>query len=140
MLGLVEAVVRMSKVACVHNNYCVYIHKCVNGRVSNFLDADFIVLPPNGKNSYEKLKKEGLGFNPSMFVALTETFPTISVGRLLEELLESKSFTQQEKDVLRLSYEGYSDREISVILDLGRAKVQRVRQGLKELVKQWLKK
>lgn len=150
MLGLVEAVDRIKGGACPHDNYGAYIQTCVNGRVSNFLSTDYIVKPPNGEPNYEKLKNAGKGMNPTHFAGSTFFLTNEekvheamrqaeSEACLLAELMDSTHFTFKEKQILRLSYEGYTNEEIGRIVQHSRSRIQQLKIDLLILVKNWLR-
>ena len=132
-LALVEAVNRKPD----HENIGGYVYMYVKGMILNFVTQNENI---NAKRS-TKIKKEiDEGIN------IREKYGIIAVPQVevpqekqseldIEFILESKVFTKQERTILRLKYEGFSDDAIGIVLGLRKAWVGRVRNRCKERIK-----
>lgn len=138
LCALCTAVERIKRGLCEHTNYGAYINKTVNGAIYNSLATDYLVKPPLRSEDYKLMIKEKRAFNVALFVELD---PTLEQEEQydLEELFQSNWFTKREQTILRMKYEGYTDKEVASEVGISFQRVAQLRDKLKPLVIKWIK-
>lgn len=137
-----------------HNNITGYINVYVSGKIDNFLKIDHTVRPPLESDwLIREYKKYGRDF-------LIQYFGTVSYDLIIaterppipephtrdpyeimtvKEILNSKQFTRRERLIMKLRWEGETDAEIAAVFGLSTSSITKIRQQLRQRVKDLLK-
>lgn len=161
MVALCDAVDRVRRGVAMkeHNNIDYYIQTYVSGKITNFLKVDHTVRPPLesdwlkreyekygreiiwryfGCHSLDKLQQRSEENNLSYHIKEPGTGNPYS-KKIIKEILESRQFTSRERFIMKKKMEGYTDKEISIMIGCGTSTITKIRLGFKNRMVKLLK-